>query len=310
MEVINGLEKVRQGFKYPVVTIGTFDGVHLGHREVILKMVERANICGGTSIILTFDPHPMKVLRPEAWPPSLTSLQHRLKLIGELDANVCVIVRFNRKFSSTPPEEFVREVLVKRLTTKELFLGYNYVFGSGRSGDIDLMKRLAGSYGFRVTKVDPVRMDGQVISSTLVRSYIDRGKLREASKFLGRPFSILGTVVKGSKRGRLIGYPTANIDPHHEAIPPSGVYGVRVRLNNGEFFGILNIGTRPTFAVDHPLEPTIEVHIFDFDLKIYGKDIEIIFLEKLRDERKFATKEELIEQIKIDEAKVRKELSF
>lgn len=308
MKVIHGLEKVRRGFKYPIVTIGTFDGVHLGHREVISKTVERANRCDGTSIVLTFDPHPMKVLRPEAWLPSLTSLQHRLKLIGELGANICLIVRFNRKFSSTPPEEFVRDVLVKRLKVKELLLGYNYVFGRDRSGDIDLMRRLADRYGFRVTKVGPVRMDGRVISSTLVRSCIDRGKLRKAQKFLGRPFSILGTVVKGSKRGRLIGYPTANIDPHHEAIPPSGVYGVKVRLNNGLFFGILNIGTRPTFAVGHPLEPTIEVHIFDFDLKIYGKDLEIIFLKKLRDERRFETKEDLIEQIKIDEAKVRKEL--
>ncbi len=304
--MIHGLERVRKRYRYPVVTIGTFDGVHLGHREVISRTVERTKASGGTSIVLTFDPHPLKVTRTKPSPPSLISLQHRLRLIEALGVEVAIIVRFTKEFSRMTPESFVRSVLVEKLRTRELFLGYNYRFGREGSGGLDLMRTLADRYGFKVTKIDPVKVKGRIVSSTQVRSLIERGKLKETSVLLGRPFSILGTVVRGSERGRLLGYPTANIDPHHEVVPPGGVCAVKVRLDDELFGGILNIGTRPTFWVGQPSEPTIEVYIFDFDRKIYGRDIEIIFLKKVRDERKFSTKLELIRQIRLDEARARK----
>lgn len=306
MEVIRALERVKKRYRYPVVTIGTFDGVHVGHREVISRTVEMASAVRGTSIILTFNPHPLKVTRAAPSPPSLISLQHRLRLMEAQGADIVIVVRFTKEFSRMTPPSFVRSVLVEKLRARELFLGGNFRFGRDGSGDLDLMRTLAEEYGLKVTKIDSVEIKGRIVSSTQVRSLIERGKLKEASTFLGRPFSILGTVVRGSERGRLIGYPTANIDPHHETIPPSGVYAVKVGLDDEVFGGILNMGTRPTFAAGLPSEPTIEAHIFDFDRKIYGRDIEITFLKKVRDERKFSAKDELIRQIRLDEAKARK----
>lgn len=309
MEVIRGLEKLKKKYRSPVVTIGIFDGVHRGHRRVISRTIDRALAIGGTSIVLTFDPHPSRLVRPKTSSPLVISLHHRLALIEDLGVDICIVTRFNNSFAKQSAEKFVEEVLVRKLWVREILLGYNYAFGNDRRGDVELLRSLGDRYGFKVREVAPVKVAKQVVSSTLVRQCIEHGRLKEASRFLGRPFSILGTIVRGSRRGRLMGYPTANVNPHHEAIPPSGVYGARVKLNKRLFGGILNIGTRPTFGRTRAAEPTIEVHIFNFGRKIYGRDLEIIFLEKVRGERRFTTKDELIRQIKADEIKVKKILS-
>ncbi len=308
MEVIYGLEKTGRKFENSLITIGTFDGVHIGHQRIINEVIKRSNQTGGTSTVLTFNLHPLKVITPGTTPPLLSSVNHKIRLLNKLGLARCILIDFNRDFFTLEPTDFVKQILVDTLGVSELFLGNNYRFGKDRSGDIKLMEELADKYSFRLHKIKLVRLGRYIVSSSLIRSLVSHGKLQEASRFLGRPFSILGRVAGGSKRGRLLGYPTANIIPYHEVIPPSGVYAVKVKLDDSFHQAIVNIGFRPTFAfaVKGNAGPIIEVHIFDFSKSIYGSEPEIIFIDKIRNEKKFSSKEELIEQIKIDEEKAKK----
>ena len=292
--------------KKTVAAIGIFDGVHLGHRRIISAAVRAAKESGGRSIVITFDPHPLKVLRPHKPIPSIMSTVHRVRLIRELGADSCSVIRFTKKFSNLKPREFVKKMLVDKFRVSDLFVGSNFVFGKGNAGDTALLKNLGREYGFKVTVVPMVKVGGKIVSSTTIRNLIIRGNLSEASHMLGRPVTVFGTVVSGAGRGKLLGYPTANINPHHEAIPPSGVYAVRVRLGNKKFGGALFIGHRPTFG---EREPVIEAHIFDFRSVIYGEDIEVAFIKRLRGVRKFNSHEKLVEQIKKDDALARLILS-
>jgi len=292
--------------KKTVAAIGIFDGVHLGHRRIISAAVRAAKESGGRSIVITFDPHPLKVLRPHKPIPSIMSTVHRVRLIRELGADSCSVIRFTKKFSNLKPREFVKKMLVDKFRVSDLFVGSNFVFGKGNAGDTALLKNLGCEYGFKVTVVPMVKVGGKIVSSTTIRNLIIRGNLSEASHMLGRPVTVFGTVVSGAGRGKLLGYPTANINPHHEAIPPSGVYAVRVRLGNKKFGGALFIGHRPTFG---EREPVIEAHIFDFRSVIYGEDIEVAFIKRLRGVRKFNSHEKLVEQIKKDDALARLILS-
>lgn len=295
-----------------VAAIGIFDGVHLGHRRIIraaviaCRAMSTAKKIRVRSVVITFDPHPLKILRPYKPIPSIMSTAHRVRLIRELGADACLVIRFTKKFSNLKPRDFVKKILVDRFRVLELFVGTNFVFGKGNTGDTALLKRFGREYGFKVTVVPMVKVGGKIISSTAIRDLITRGRLAEASRMLGRPVTVFGTVVSGASRGRLLGYPTANIDPHHEAIPPSGVYAVRVRLGNKKFGGALFIGHRPTFG---EREPVIESHIFDFRSMIYGEDIEVTFVKRLRGVRKFAGHEKLVEQIRKDDAYARRILS-
>jgi len=276
---------------YPtVVTIGIFDGVHKGHQVILQKVREQAKKLCLKSVAVTFDPHPVKVLSPGTKIPFLISLEHRIKLIKGLGIDDCVVIKFTKEFAKLSPEEFVKYILVDKLNTRALVTGENFLFGSGEKGDAKLLKKLSKIYNFKFYSISPLKIEGEHVSSTRIRKAIEKGSLKLASKLLSRPVTILGTVVKGKALGRKIGFPTANIDPHHESIPPSGVYSVDVALEGKLYRGILNIST-------HKI---VEVHIFNFNKNIYGKDIEVIFKRKIRNEKKFNSLQALKHQIQLD----------
>lgn len=306
MQAIFGLHRVKKISTGSVITIGIFDGVHKGHQEIIKRAVKRARKAHYKSVVLTFYPHPARLLNKRETPALLISLKHRLSLMECLGADICVVINFNKRFSRFTAQEFVEKILVKKMNVKSIFIGQDFLFGRNAAGNVHLVKEMAKVYRFEVVVVKDVYHKGFKISSTYIRRLIEKGNLKKASRLLSRPVSILGTVVRGSSRGRLLGYPTANINPHHEAIPPTGVYAVVVKFKHCQYRGILNIGLRPTFKSNNKkTEPTIEVHIFNFNKNIYGQDLEIAFVERIRDERKFARKEDLIKQLKIDETKAR-----
>jgi len=300
MRVIRGLKSIGSAIGGSVVTIGVFDGVHVGHREIIRKVVASARKAGLASVVITFDPHPAKILRPGCTVPSLISLKHRIRLIEELGADILLLIKFTGSFSKMSPEKFVKNVLADKFRMKHIYVGENFYFGRGARGGIGILRKSSAAYGFKVTAVKPVKAAGHIVSSSLIRKFILQGDLVGASKLLGRPVSILGTVVKGSGIARGLGCPTANINPHHEVIPPRGVYAVRARFNEKELRGVLNIGFRPTFYASRDKEPTVEVHIFGFKGNLYNKDIEVYFIKKIRDERKFKSKAALVKEIRKD----------
>lgn len=284
-----------------VVTIGVFDGVHIGHRAIIDKVVRRARAAGLKSVVVTFDPHPVKVLNPNHFVPSLISLKHRIELIGGLGVDQVLVMKFNKSLANLSAQKFVDDILIKKLHASHIVVGEDFCFGKGASTDAHKLETLCKERMLSVDIVRQVKKNSQIISSTLIRRMIIDGNLQVASRLLGRPFSILGTVVKGTKFARLLGYPTANLNPHHEVVPPVGVYAVKVIFKRKVYDGVMNIGVRPTFYnYGHDKEPEIEVHIFNFHERIYGRDLEVIFVRKIRSERKFNTIDSLIEQIKKD----------
>ena len=237
---------------------------------------------------------------------SLISLGHRIRLIKELGADILVVLKFTKALADLPPEKFVKNILIKRFGMREMYTSGNFYFGKGASAGVSALKKMSEEFGFKLRVVKSRRSGGVVVSSTHIRRLIVEGAIAEASRFLGRPVSILGTVVSGSKLAKTLGYPTANINPHHEAIPPAGVYAVRIKFAGSIYRGILNIGARPTFFDKRARsEPVIEVHIFGFNKRIYGKDLEILFVKKIRSERKFKSLNALIAQIKNDERKAK-----
>jgi len=282
---------------YPTsVTIGIFDGVHKGHQVILKKLLQEAEKKRLKSVVITFDPHPVKVLNPGFKIPLLMSLNHRIKLIKRMGVDYCFVERFTKNFSKLKPEDFVKDTLVDKLNLKTLVAGGNFLFGFKEKGDAGLLKKLSRIYNFKLYSIPPLKIGGSFVSSTRIRKAIEKGDLKLASELLGRPVTILGTVVKGKRLGRKIGFPTANIDPHHESIPPSGVYGVDIALDGKTCKGILNISARKI----------IEAHIFNFNKNIYGRDIEVIFKQKIRNEKKFKSLEALKHQISIDISKLTK----
>ena len=303
METIYGVKELTKKINYPVATIGMFDGVHRGHQKIIETIRHYALEKKGESLIITFDRHPKNII--ENRPPSfITSMEHRLVLLERLGVDHAVVLNFDLKLAQTTAEDFIHEILVSWLGVKCIVLGFNCRFGKNREGDLALVRKLADKYGFDVYGCPPVIYRSQVISSTAIRQAILDGKLEKAEGMLGRPVSILGTVVMRSGRGRVLGFPTANLALHHEVRPPSGVYGTRVPWAGKNYLALTNIGLRPTFArealssEDETLE--IEVHILDFQESIYGKNLEVQFLFKIRDEIPFKTVEELKAQIEKD----------
>jgi riboflavin kinase / FMN adenylyltransferase len=308
MKVIRGLKHLKRPARGSCVAIGVFDGVHIGHRAVIRKAVGCGRKARLKSIVLTFDPHPAKVIGLRAAVPSLISLGHRIRLIEELGVDRLVVLNFTRALANLSPEKFVKDILISKMGVTSVFVGEDFYFGKKASGNTALLKRLAHKYGFSVSVVRPVKALGSIVSSSRVRRLIVSGRLDEAERLLGRPVSILGTVVGGARIARRLGYPTANINPHHEVIPPSGVYAVKARAGGRLYGGVLNIGTKPTFYAPRDMEPAIEVNIFGFNKRIYGRDIEVQFVKKLRDEIRFRKVEDLVAQIRKDTALARKVL--
>lgn len=307
MKIYHSIKEIKAPARGSVLAIGIFDGIHKGHRRIIKKLVERSRRAKKKSLILTFYPHPSSVLSCDMSAPLLISLEHRLRLLERMGIDIAVVVKFTSGFSRMKPEKFVRDLLLKKLCMSEMVLGEDFVFGHRSSGTLKLLEELSGKYGFKLTRVSLLKRGKKIVSSTNIRFLITRGKLREASQLLGRPVSILGTVKKGARRGRLLGYPTANIDPHHEAIPPSGVYAVYIYFRGKRYRGLLNIGFRPTFHIEgYPPEPTIEAHMFNFHNMIYGKELEIFFVKRLRGEKRFASNEALKKRIGLDERAARR----
>lgn len=288
----------------PVLTIGTFDGVHLGHRKIIDELCKRAKTLNGESVIFTFDPHPRKIVAPgENSLRLLTTLEEKIALLEQSGIDHLIIYPFTKEFSQLTYEEFVERVLVNQIHVKFLVVGYDHKFGKDRKGDFEFLKNCATRFGFQMEKMDVLLMNQAHISSTRIREAIQRGDFDMANAFLGYPFSLHGTVVEGQKLGRKIQFPTANIeasDPD-KIIPGYGVYAVKVKVANQQFNGMLNIGSRPT--VNHNADNrSIEVHILDFDRDIYGHTIGLEFYKKLREEQKFASLEALKEQLAKDKA--------
>ncbi len=292
MKTTFGLAKIRRKVKGAVVVIGVFDGLHLGHRYLIQKAHASARAARRKLVCVTFHPHPQGE-------PYLISLAHRLRLIEAQGVRQCAVIHFSKQFSRIPAEEFIKDIIVKLFSPVKIFVGEGFRFGCKAQGDINTLKRFEKEYGYAAMPVKELKVRGRKISSKAIRAFIKKGRLKEARELLGRRASILGTVIKGFKRGRIVGYPTANINPHHEVLPRTGVYAVKVLYNKKKYNGLCNIGTRPTF-VSRRADQAIEVHIFGFKKDTYGNDIEIQFVERIRDEKKFPSMRYLSAQISQD----------
>jgi riboflavin kinase/FMN adenylyltransferase len=288
------------------LTLGIFDGLHLGHQRILRRVIERAERINGTSCVVTFDPHPREILSPDTAPDLLTSTKKKVELIEALGVDAVCLIRFTPEFAKVEARPFVRDFLIETLHTKVIVEGYDWRFGKGREGDVDLLREMGKENGYEVEQLDGLTIGEDIVSSTLIRGLVLKGGLDRAAECLGRKYSITGDIVEGSHLGREIGFPTANIEPHHEAIPPNGIYAVWVDVAGMRKAGTLNIGVRPT--VTEEKKRTIEVHIMDFYQDIYNEEIEITFVERLRDEQKFSSLEALTDQIKKDVEKARKVL--
>jgi len=297
MKVIYGIGRLKLT-KPSCIAVGVFDGLHRGHQTIIRKVVSIAKKNKTQSVVLTFFPHPDSVVKSKNKSPLLISLKHRISLINLFGVDVCVVVRFNKAFREITAKEFISKVLIERCHMKDLVISRNFIFGKDRVNDSKLIKRLARDFNFKVHFQPEIKINKKIVSSTLIRSLIRRGDLKGASKLLGRSVEVMGTVVGGDSRGRKLGFPTANIDPHHEVIPPKGVYIIETWLKNRRLLGLANIGFRPTFRNDK--REIIEIHFLNFKRSIYGKDLSIAFIKKLRSEKKFKRKSLLIYQIEKD----------
>jgi riboflavin kinase / FMN adenylyltransferase len=284
-----------------VVTVGTFDGVHIAHRAIIGEVVARARAKGGRSVVLTFDPHPKQVVAPAAAKVELlTTVEERIEQFRSLGVDLAVVVTFTREFSQLTPREFYEERIVRPIGCSEVIVGYDHMFGRNREAGIEELKTMGAGLGFTVRTVEPFLYDGAPVSSTRIRTALDAGSVSTARALLGRPYELTGKVVRGDGRGRQLGFPTANLDPGQasKVIPSRGVYVVGVSIGGVDGFGIMNIGIRPT--VDAGLRETREVHILDFDRECYDEELTVRFLERLREERKFASLQDLTAQIQRD----------
>ena len=303
MKIVRGLGELKKApLANPVVTLGNFDGVHLGHQAIFKQVVARALELDGTSVAFTFEPHPLKVLSPLRSPRLLSTFREKMEQIEASGMDAVICARFTPEFASQNPEDFVRDVLVGGVGVRDLFVGHDYAFGKDRKGDIAFLRDAGARHGFGLHVIGPVKVEGIIVSSTKIRSLIMDGEVCLASKLLGRPYSIEGTVIPGHSRGRGIGFPTANITTPNELPPREGVYAVTILVEGREYRGAANIGKNPTFG---DLALSYEVHIFDFDKDLYGRHLKMAFVKRVRDEVKFKSVEELKKQIAKDVERVR-----
>ncbi len=310
MRIIMGMPD-RLDYPNPVVTIGNFDGVHIGHQKIFRRVVEKAKEINGTPMAITFDPHPVRVLAPERGLKILTTFEDKANLISRAGIKVLICISFSKEFAKTDPDEFIKDMLVNRLGVKWVTVGHNYAFGKGKKGTTLLLRRRGKKYGFGVSIVRYAKVYDDIVSSSRIRSLLLRGRVCEASKMLGRAYHIEGTVIKGAGRGTpLLHTPTANITTPNELVPKEGVYAVRVSIQNDVYDGVANIGKNPTFATTFGNMPmSYEVHIFDFNQNLLGEKIKMHFIDRIRDEKKFSGIDELEEQIKKDIQKAKEILS-
>jgi len=299
MEILRSIAEL-ESLRGPLfLAIGVFDGVHLGHQAVISAATSHTRAAEGTPVVMTFDPHPLKVLRPQYAPHLLTATQHKIALIRDLGVEHLLVINFDRKFAATSPEEFVEELVTHSRPLREICVGHEWSFGKDRRGNLDLLKRLGAQFDFSVVGVPPVTVNGEVVSSTAIRQAVEKGDFAKAAEMLGREYTILGTVSRGANLGKKIGFPTANLSAHSEQFPPNGVYFAEAWVNSVLHYGVINLGYRPTVSSGKS-ERVLEIYLLDFNRDIYGEDIEVRFVRHLRPERKFESLESLAQQIELD----------
>ena len=301
MKIIDRLENITQPFKNAVITIGNFDGVHIGHQALFHEVIEKADALDGTSIAMTFDPHPIRVLQKNNNPPLITLLEQKTELIERSGMEVLICIPFTKQFASLTAEDFIKSLLVDKIGMKAIIVGGDYTFGKNREGNLAVLNSFASQWGYEVIVADWIKAAQNVsdrISSTKIRELVMTGNIEPASKMLGRHYQIRGRVVKGRDRGgKLLGIPTANINLQDELCPKTGIYAVTVEYNHQIYRGVANIGYSPTFDDN---EFTVEVHLLDFAENIYNEKIRVNFIERIRDEKKFADISELKQQINQD----------
>ena len=281
-----------------VLTLGVFDGLHLGHQLIVQTVVERARAVRAVPTVVTFDPHPRAVLHPESAPPLLQTFDQKIEALGVLGVEQTIVVRFTEEFARVRAEEFLRDVVGERLQAREVYLGRGFAFGYKREGDIQLLRRVSERLGFHADEVAEVRLRGRRISSSRIRELLSEGRVNLARRMLGRPYGVEGRVVRGAERGRTLGFPTANLRPENRVIPRGGVYVTATLIEGRWRRSVTNVGTRPTFERD--AEASVETYVMDWAGDLYGDVVRVRFLHRLRDERKFASLEELKTQIARD----------
>jgi len=314
VRVVAGSQALGAPLRRGVVTVGNFDGLHVGHREILRIVTERARARGGEAAVYTFEPHPRKVLRPQDPPRLLTTLEQKLELIELAGVDVAIVEPFDLAFARRSAVEFVRDVLHARLRPEEVYVGYDFRFGHDREGSMRTLTEMGPHLGFAVTIVPEVTVDGRDVNSTRIRELLGEGKVEEAALLLSRPYAVRGTVVEGDRRGRTLGFPTANLAPENEILPALGVYAGRLRVLDGGARGaevalpaVVNVGRRPTVKPDDPV--LAEAHAIDWSGDLYGRRVEIAFEQRLREERRFPDVEALRRQIARDRDEARARLA-
>ncbi|MEZ5290432.1 MAG: bifunctional riboflavin kinase/FAD synthetase [Vicinamibacterales bacterium] len=282
----------------PVLALGNFDGLHRGHQKIVERIRRSAADRGTAAIVLTFDPHPPRVVRPDKAPPLLMTTRQKLAALDRAGVHGVAVVRFTEALSRWSPDAFVRNVLVDWLRVSEVWVGADFLFGHERAGTFSVLRTLGGQYGFRAEKIDPVRYKEFVVSSTRIRRLVAEGRVDEAGALLGHHYAIEGEVVRGAQRGRTLGFPTANLSTHNELVPPAGVYATAAEIDGARWPAVTNVGVRPTFETAGAV--TVETHVLGLDRDLYGAAMSLSFIQRLRDERRFADIDALREQIEAD----------
>jgi len=302
MRIVRGLAFPRADTRPTAVALGVFDGVHLAHRTILASAVESARAGDLRPVACTFDRHPMEILQPERAPVPITTLEERLGLIADTGVEATVVLTFDRELAAVEPEAFVKDILLAKLHARVVVVGFNHRFGHRARGDARLLQSLAEQLGFQARMVPPLEVDGVPVSSTEIRAALQRGEVRRAARFLGRPYAIAGSVAAGAGRGRTLGFPTANVAADRPLLLPTGVYFGRVTVDGRPWPAVVNVGVRPTFG-----ETTlaIEAHLLNFSGDLYDRHVQLEFLDRLRDEKRFSSVEELRAQIERDIASAR-----
>jgi riboflavin kinase/FMN adenylyltransferase len=303
MEIIHGIEHLARTFINPVITLGNFDGVHLGHQKIFERVKEEASRIRGEPIVITFEPHPLKVLSSKHYPALLTPFREKMMLIEESGIETVLCIEFSLAFSRITPFSFIKNILVEKVKARKVIVGYNYHFGKQKRGDVQILKNAGKLLKFEVEVIGPLEIGHTIVSSSKIRELIKRGKVEEAAKLLGRHYLIIGKVVTGSKRGHTLGFPTANLEISEGLCPKTGVYAVEVIWSHQVFRGLANIGWNPTFLPSESGRAkthSLEVHILNFNEDLYGQEIQVNFKKRIRDEIRFESPSHLIQQIQSD----------
>jgi len=308
MEELSLSSKLLHELPHPVLTVGSFDGLHLAHQAILQEVAGRARAAEGSGLVLTFEPHPKTVLNPDSPQPLLTPRDEKLEILRSMALDFLVVLPFTPELSRISAKEFVESILLGMLGTREVVIGHDHGFGRERRGSLKMLRDLAACHEFEVVAIDPILFSGKPISSTRIRRCLLEGRVQEAAKMLGRPYDLSGRVVTGQKRGRDLKYPTANLEvASDKLIPADGVYAVLSAGDRGGLQGMINIGQRPTFGKGNR---TLEIHFFDFEGSLYDQSIHVQLIEKIRDEQRFTDARELMEQMQEDEQVARRLLAL